>query len=159
MIEQRIQWEARFWNKVDKSGSCWQWKAAVFKQGGYGHFRINDKSFRAHRLSWELANGQIPDGMCVLHACDNPPCVKPAHLWLGSHAENMADSAQKGRATNAGYKGEDCGNAKLTEQQALFVRAEYEKGNTTYKALGNEFGVTRQAIFRIVKHLSWSHLP
>jgi len=94
--------EQRFWRKVDRRGpdECWPWTGGktpcgygLIRSSGHGHLR------QTHRVSWILANGSIPRGMCVLHSCDNPPCCNPAHLWLGTHAENMADRDAKGRGT------------------------------------------------------------
>jgi len=86
----------RFWEKVDKSGDCWTWKGGTFRFG-YGSFRVGDRRIPAHRVSWELAFGKIADGMCVLHTCDNPGCVNPAHLRLGTQQDNVRDAREKGR--------------------------------------------------------------
>lgn len=91
----------RFWPKVDVRGheECWEWTASR-KERGYGVFSRpghNNGALKAHRVSWELANGPIPDGLCVLHRCDNPPCVNPAHLFLGTIADNNRDMSLKGR--------------------------------------------------------------
>ena len=88
----------RFWEKVDKSGDCWKWIAHLLK--GYGRFRLNNKTWSAHRVSWTLHYGEIPEGMCVLHRCDNPGCVNPEHLFLGTRTDNMKDRDQKGRGSN-----------------------------------------------------------
>jgi hypothetical protein len=85
------------------SGDCWNWKAARF-DSGYGAFRHIGKQRRAHRVAWEFVRGPVPDGLCVLHSCDNPKCVKPSHLWLGTFADNNKDKSQKGRSSR-GEKG------------------------------------------------------
>lgn len=89
----------RFWSKVARRapGECWEWIGSRFPRG-YGRLKLNRKTAYAHRVSWELAHGvPVPDGLCVLHRCDNPPCVNPAHLWSGTMADNMHDRDAKGR--------------------------------------------------------------
>lgn len=92
---------ARFWSQVDKSGSCWLWTGATLKRPtqAYGYIWDADskKTIQTHRVSWELAYGAIPRGMKVLHRCDNPRCVSPSCLWLGTQLENMRDMIAKGR--------------------------------------------------------------
>ena len=86
----------RFWAKVDASGECWMW-AASQNPDGYGHFWLNGKVELAHRIAYALTHGAIPDGAMVLHACDNPSCVRPEHLFLGDQLANMQDAKGKGR--------------------------------------------------------------
>ena len=91
-----MDFSTRFWSKVDKTNTCWVWKA--FKNdSGYGLFSIKRHMYRAHRIAWELTNGQIPDGIEVCHHCDNPACVRPDHLFLGTQNDNIQDGINKGR--------------------------------------------------------------
>lgn len=97
----------RFWSKVDRSGDCWQWTAHVYGSG-YGHFQVSHRHpSKAHRVAWFLTFGKIPAGMSVLHRCDNRRCVNPAHLFLGTNSDNMADKVAKGRQA----RGSVCANA------------------------------------------------
>lgn len=96
----------RFWEKVQKSDGCWTWTGSRYHNGyGYLHFgtRTERKPLRAHRVSWELHNGDILDGLWVLHRCDNPSCVRPDHLFLGDRKANMEDCSRKGRTCKIGY--------------------------------------------------------
>jgi hypothetical protein len=89
--------EVRFWAKVNKTPTCWLWTASTRKgRGKYGQINLNGMQ-RAHRVSWQLAYGPIPNGLHVLHKCDVPACVRPGHLFLGTHRDNMDDARQKGR--------------------------------------------------------------
>lgn len=93
--ERLVDLKKRFLVKVRKTDACWVWEGSQ-ASNGYGSFSIK-KSIRAHRLSWMLYRGDIPAGLFVCHKCDNPPCVNPAHLWLGTNQENVIDSVKKGR--------------------------------------------------------------
>jgi DNA modification methylase len=148
----------RFWSKADKSGGCWTWTASRDIQG-YGRFALNAKkrNVYAHRLAWELANGPIPDGMHVLHYCDNPPCVRPAHLFIGSHADNMRDMAAKGRGSSNGQVGEARYNAKLTDDIVREARELREQG-WRYVDLAARYGVGASSISAAVRGVKWSHV-
>jgi hypothetical protein len=112
----------RFWPKVrkPKTDGCWQW-TAYKNNKGYGVITVSGRQEMAHRISWILVNGEIPHGLFVLHACDNPECVNPNHLFLGTHADNMADMARKGRA--ASRPGEEAYSAKITFAMADEIRS------------------------------------
>jgi hypothetical protein len=148
---------SRFWSKVDKSGDCWLWTAFV-DDCGYGRFRPTSKSSMnmAHRHAWMLTYGPIPEGLLVCHRCDNPACVNPDHLFLGTHAENMTDMASKGRSRDS--FGEQNPRAKLTENTVREIRARYAAGGITLKQLGAEYSVSDQAVWRLVHRKSWRHL-
>lgn len=87
----------RFWEKVNKTANCWIWTGSCGTNWGYGEFWANNKKMLAHRYSWILHNGKIPKTFKVLHKCDNPPCVRPDHLWVGDDSDNMRDMVSKGR--------------------------------------------------------------
>ena len=147
----------RFWAKVDKRGpdDCWEWKESV-RRGGYGAFGVNKKVVSAHRFSWEMHNGPIPEGMFVCHTCDNPLCVNPNHLFLGTHSDNMADAANKDRMRRwERARGESHGNAKLTEDQVYEIRDDTRMP----KEIAKEYGVNGPAVSKIQLRRSWKHLP
>lgn len=148
--------EERFWEKVDKDGpyseilksKCWVWVAGKSKYG-YGYFCPQGKQMiGAHRFSWEQSNGPIPSGLCVLHTCDNPPCVSPYHLFLGTRHDNTDDMVSKQR--NA--RGEKSGTAKLTGEQVEEIITSSLNG----RALSKKFGVCCAQISRIRRGVEWT---
>lgn len=143
----------RFWAKVDKTGDCWNW-TSVGKR--YGQFSVGGKLLLAHRVSWSLSNGPIPDGLHVLHRCDNGKCVNPEHLFLGTHFDNMRDKVSKGRhAPSIGSKN---GCAKLTERDVSTIRSLVAAGY-----LGQDcaklWGVSGAAVSLITLRKKWKHVP
>ena len=143
--------ETAFWRKVHRGADCWEWTASLFPNG-YGQFRPTRELRYAHRVSWVLANGPIPEGLQVLHRCDNRRCVRPDHLFLGTAADNLADMRAKGRARDP--RGENHGSAKLTTQAAVAIRVAYASGNTLAH-LGRVYGVRFQTIQAIVRGRTW----
>ncbi len=151
---------ATFWSRVDKSGgedACWLWTANN-NGTGYGIMRWRGKNQVASRISYELAHGSIPDGLCVLHACDNRACVNPLHLWVGTYKDNMQDMIKKGRQNNVRSsicEGEKNPHAKLTTQQVIEIRRKYRIGDVSQRALGDEYGVSDTTICEIIKRQKW----
>jgi hypothetical protein len=146
--------EQRFWKNVDKDtlNSCWKWVAGV-SNTGYGSFGINNINYASHRVAWMLTNGDIPDGMCVCHKCDNRLCCNPDHLFLGTLNDNNQDMKQKGR--NSAGRGEQSGNHKFTEKDILSMRNRYARGEVTQVNLAKEYSSTRQYINLIIHHKYW----
>jgi len=133
---------------------CWEWVAARNKTG-YGAFAFNGKrGGGAHRAAWVFANGEIRAGLFVCHKCDHPPCVNPDHLFLGTHADNLADARAKGR----GARGETHGHTVLTETQVRRVRQLYETGSFTQKEIAARYGVGVGTIGGIVNGKTWRHV-
>ena len=153
----------RFWTKVDKSGECWEWQGGRVAQG-YGVF-WNVKSVRAHRFSYELHFGAIAEGLFVLHRCDNPPCVRPDHLFVGTAAENTADMVSKGRAATGERNawavhpeclllGERNPLAKLDNDAVRVIR----QSGLPVSALAARYGVTVGAIAKVKRRSTWAHI-
>lgn len=145
----------RLWERVDRSvpDGCWPWTGARLPRG-YGCFSFGNKQVRTHRVSYELHYGPIPTGASVLHHCDNPPCVRPDHLFVGTGADNVADmiAKQRGRAP----RGEANGQAKLTAVKVAAIRA--ARGAVTYQALADQYGVSIGTIHNVMHRLVWAVL-
>lgn len=152
----------RFWSYVRRGADseCWEWTGYKHRFGygmisrvGSGHALLT-----AHRVSWEFSNGPIQNGLHVLHKCDNPPCCNPSHLFLGTHADNMADAHTKGRLSFPVMRGESNPKAKLTEEQVIDIRKRYAAGGITIRKLAAEYGVTFAPVQLILAGKTWRHV-
>lgn len=143
-----------FWSKVNirSPDECWEWTGCLVGKG-YGGFGVKRKTVRAHRQSWILTHGEIPDGLQVLHKCDNHTCVNPNHLFLGTNSDNMADKVSKGRQT----RGESIKKAKLTAAQIVQIR-HYHKCGNSHGTIARLFDVDKVTISNVVNHKTWNHV-
>jgi hypothetical protein len=181
----RQQTKDHFWDRVDKSGDCWIWTGSV-RGKGYGSLTIDNRGVVAHRVAWELTHGPIPDGIQVCHNCpggDNPLCVRPDHLFLGTNAENAADRKRKGgyasgdqhwshRNAHLLPRGEDwalthsdCApvgeshpGAKNTEERVRAIRQLVAAG-IPQAAISKMFGLSPSNVCAIVNRRIWKHVP
>lgn len=146
----------RFWSFVDRKSEieCWPWKGSANKSGA-GRFNPNpnNRGVLAPRYSWELHFGTIPKGLQVCHHCDNPPCVNPDHLFLGTAYDNCADKVAKNRQS----KGERNGKPKLKESYIPRIRELFQEGVTAAK-IGEDYGVCDQTILDIIHRKLWKHV-
>lgn len=166
--EERVK---TFWNNVklpERIGTdeCWEWQGHCVPNG-YGSLRVNGKDTGTHRFAYTISVGPIPDGLFVLHTCDNPPCCNPAHLWLGTNQDNMDDMARKDRRKNGDggksyfhdhpetRRGERNSRAKLTDDDVRRIRELYTQGMTQVE-LGQMFGVNQTNIGRAIRR--WKHV-
>ncbi len=147
-----------FWPKVDKTETCWHWTGSKTKLG-YGQFGFRQGAkvhvFYAHRVAYSLSVGEIPEGLLVLHHCDNPSCCNPDHLFVGTDADNMRDRDSKRRQN----KGETVVFAKLKEADVMEIRQLYARGGLTRKEIGDRFGIKPNNVSLITTRKIWKHLP
>ena len=146
----------RFWSKVAKKSDseCWEWTAClVSKTMPYGIIKVDGENVRAHRYSWFIHHGDIPEGLLVCHHCDNPTCVNPSHLFIGTQSDNIKDAFSKGRKFN--YAGEDHYASKLSLSEVEYIRNRYANGNCTQVELAKKYSMTQSAISRIINHKRW----
>ena len=140
----------RFWEKVKKTEYCWEWIAGK-SPDGYGKFKVNGTTVRAHRFSWELKYGTIPKGLLACHKCDNILCVRPGHLFLGSPSENTRDMLSKNRG---GY-GTKNGSNKLSWISVCEIRQHYKTGEYSQQEIANTYGVNQTLVSAIVRKKVW----
>lgn len=144
------EYQARFWPKVAKSEGCWEWTASR-RRNGYGQMNIgNRKVIHAHRIAWELAHGSIPAGQHVLHHCDNRGCVRPDHLFLGTHLDNMVDRTNKNRMPH----GDKHSRAKLSTEQAVAIFQRVRAGER-YLTIAADFKITTSNVSYIGSRKTW----
>jgi hypothetical protein len=159
--------EERFWEKVAVGKSwtlCWEWLGS--KDGsGYGMLSVAGATQRAHRFSWVLTRGPIPKGIQVLHHCDNPGCVNPAHLWLGTNADNVHDKMIKHRESRGEAHGRTCRipkqthhPKKLTAEKVLQIRALYAEGGITMPDIARRYNINDGTVYQIIKKQIWRHI-
>lgn len=174
-LQQDITPEERFWAKVNKGGptpdrnvygdigQCWVWTSGKDLRG-YGCFnKAPGEATRAHRYSWAITVGPVPDGLSVLHRCDERACVRPDHLFLGDQGDNMRDMAAKGRQwvqlnPERHFRGEQHPNAALTETSVIEARRRHAAGES-FGAIARNLGVNRSSVARAVLRKSWKHVP
>jgi hypothetical protein len=147
----------RFWRTVSKDTDCWIWLGSK-REKGYGQFTIYPgRVVLAHRYAWQLTNGPIPPRLNVLHRCDNPPCVNPTHLFLGTIADNNRDMREKGRERKRAPHGSENGHSKLTEDAVRDILMKHADG-AALKSLAHSYRVSSTAIWNIVHGHTWKHV-
>lgn len=166
---------ARFWAKVEKTDACWHWTAAKDSKG-YGIFQFQGKPHKAHRVAYELTYGPIPAGLFVCHHCDNPSCVRPDHLFLGTVQDNNRDRDQKGRNNPVRgdahwarrhpernpwlggdhQRGERNNHAKITQEQAEQIRIRYATERTPLHQIASEYGISFYTANKIIRYEIWN---
>lgn len=151
-IRPRQKIEIRFQRYVmpEPNSGCWLWMGGAHRKTGYGAFNIcKGKQASAHRISWEIHHGPIPEGLCVLHRCDTPPCVNPQHLFLGTDQDNSDDCAKKQRHRHGSHHK----NSKITDDIAINIRQDPR----SLKKISASLGVSARLVFNIKHNMAWKH--
>lgn len=152
----------RFWENVVRTETCWLWAGRLDKQG-YGIIpqRKNDGTYtpaRAHRISWQLINGDIPSDKILCHKCNIRNCVNPQHLYIGTHTDNINDAIRAGTANPVASLGSRNASAKLTEELVKQMRLDYAQGGVRLKDLSKKYGVSISTAGKIINHKIWRHV-
>lgn len=143
----------RFWSKCNIRGwsDCWEWRAAK-DVAGYGTYTLNGIQVTAHRIAYERVNGYVKDGFVVMHSCDNPSCVNPNHLSIGTVKENNHDMIFKGRHHRRGGRGQ------LSDDTVRDIRSEYESGGISQHKLASKYGISRLSVHRLIHRQTYSNV-
>lgn len=149
--EERVK---RFWAKVEKGPGCWDWTGGE-ASCGYGRFEGWPSSRRTHRIAYEIAFGPIPDGLCVCHHCDNPRCVRPDHLFLGTQADNVADMMKKGRHRAPTWKANSA--TRLDPQRVMEIRGRITAGQGL-RSIARQLGVAYATVWEVAQGRTWTHV-
>lgn len=155
----RVDVSLRFWDKVSfarGAEGCWHWEAGKTPLG-YGMVSVDGVCRKAHRVAWKLAYGEDPGAMCVCHSCDNPMCVRPSHLFLGTKADNSRDMEAKGRSYKGGAKCPPRG-PRLTPDIVRELRTRHAFGGFNKKQAARDLGVTYSTVLDAVSGRTWGHL-
>ena len=174
------EFERRFWRRVQKTDACWIWQG-LLTPGGYGRLKRNGRMVFAHRAAWEMLIGVVPESLFVLHNCpggDNPRCVRPDHLWLGTLADNNRDRKSKGRSATGDrngmrlhpdrhpsklhpeshVRGERHPSAKMSDQLVAEIIARYGQGGVSQFQLSKEYSISQSSMSRIITRKTWGHV-
>lgn len=142
-----------YYSAPAKNG-CRLWLGSL-NHSGYGQLRCKSKQYLTHRLAWVIRHGKVPEGLCVLHRCDNRACTNPDHLFLGTHADNVADMVAKGRSRYRSAVGEKNGNSKLTAEAVSAIRADQRSG----RQIAAEYGCSQMLVSMVKRRRVWAHVP
>lgn len=159
----------RFWSKVVKRDSgCWEWTGHIISRG-YGQFSLHDKGYLAHRVAYALTFSTPDQSLYCCHRCDNPKCVNPHHIFLGTAQDNASDRVSKGRQARGerhGFvtkpescpRGERCARSKYKEAVIRSIRDEWAAGGVRYSDLAEKFGMSHSNVMKVINRKTWTHL-